>query len=93
MERKDLLALWENEFEPFVSWEEVKRMAGYAKATSVDEVREYVHNMINIYTCAVCFAEADGQPPIEREEPNPKNKYLPPCEVCGDPAQLRKEVT
>ena len=42
MERKDLKALWENEFEPFVSWEEVKRMASYTKATSVDDLREYI---------------------------------------------------
>jgi hypothetical protein len=42
--------------------------------------------MINI--CAVCFAKADGQPPIERET-NPKNENLPPCEVCGDPAKYR----
>ena len=46
MERKDLKALWENEFKPFVSWEEVKRMAGYAKATSVKELREYILNML-----------------------------------------------
>ena len=39
--------------------------------------------------CAVCWSVASNQPPIEREKPHPKNKYLPPCEVCGDPAQLR----
>ena len=42
--------------------------------------------------CAVCWSVAERQPPIEREEPNPKNEYLPPCEVCGDPAQLRRKV-
>lgn len=47
--------------------------------------------MINIYTCAVCYAKADGQLPIKRET-NPKNEDLPPCEVCGNPAQLRKEI-
>ena len=54
MERKDLMSLWKNEFEPFVSWEEVKRMAGYAKATSVDEVREYVHKRIKFPVPPVC---------------------------------------
>ena len=43
--------------------------------------------------CAVCWSVAERQPPIEREEPHPKNEYLPPCEVCGDPAQLRSKVT
>ena len=54
MERKDLKALWENEFEPFVSWEEVKRMASYAKATSVEEVREYVQKRIKFDVPSVC---------------------------------------
>ena len=42
MERKDLKALWEIEFKHLMEWEEVKRMARYANATSVDEVREYI---------------------------------------------------
>ena len=41
MERKDLKALWENEF-PHLEWEEIKRMASYTKATSVDDLREYI---------------------------------------------------
>ena len=32
-----------------------------------------------------------NDPPIEREAPHPKNKYLPPCEVCGDPAQINSD--
>ena len=54
MERKDLMSLWKNEFDPFVSWEEVKRMADYAKATSVDEVREDVHKRIKFPVPPVC---------------------------------------
>ena len=54
MERKDLMSLWKNEFEPFVSWEEVKRMAGYTKATSVEEVREYVQKRIKFDVPSVC---------------------------------------
>ena len=42
MERKDLKALWENEFKHLMEWEEVKRMASYTKATSVDDLREYI---------------------------------------------------
>ena len=41
--------------------------------------------------CAVCWAVAVNDPPIEREPPHPKNKYLPPCEVCGDPAQINSD--
>ena len=55
MERKDLKALWENEFKHLMEWEEVKRMARYANATSVDEVREYIiHKRIKFPVPPVC---------------------------------------
>ena len=41
--------------------------------------------------CAVCWSVAVNDPPIEREKPHPKNEYLLPCEVCGDPAQINSD--
>ena len=46
MERKDLLALWENEFSSPLYWEDVKTMALCSGATSIDELREYILNML-----------------------------------------------
>jgi hypothetical protein len=54
MERKDLKALWENEFKHLMEWEEVKRMARYAKATSVKELREYLNKRIKFPVPPVC---------------------------------------
>ena len=46
MERKDLKALWENEFSSPLYWEDVKTMALCSGATSIDELREYILNML-----------------------------------------------